>query len=425
MMRWIFYISWVGEQIVAEFETRAIHSPYIKPDPHGALQFPIYDGAAFEFETAEDIEKAFNGQKLAHTYSRITNPTVENFEQRVKNITRSQGVAALSSGMAAISNLILTICESGDNIITTKYLFGNTYSLFEKTLKPWGFQARYADLKNIKDIEGLIDNRTRAIFLETITNPQLEIVDIKLISEISRHHGIPVIADSTMTPLCFFQPRELGIDIEAISATKYISGGAAAVGGLIIDHGTYDWRKIPKLSDDARKHGPMTLLVRLKREVYRNLGACLSPHNAFLLSLGLESTKLRIEKSCSNAMTIGTYISELSKIVKVNYSGLEISPDHNIAKKQFNDKYGGLLTFNLQDKAECFRFINQLKLIKRATNINDNKTLIIHPASTIFCEYSQKLREEMGVPDNLIRLSLGIEEPADLIADIKQALEVV
>lgn len=414
-----------GEEEGEGLETRAIHNKYLKPDPHGALHFPVYDGVAFEFESAEDIEKAFLGTKPAHTYSRITNPTVENFEQRIRNITKSAGAAAVSSGMAAISNLILAVAKNGDNIITTKNIFGNTYSLFEKTLKPWGLETRYVDLKIPKRVEESIDKNTRAIFLETITNPGLEVVDIKQISEIAKRHGILLIADTTVTPLCFVDAKAIGLDIEVLSSTKYVSGGATCVGGLIIDYGTYNWQKNPKLADDAKKYGPLTLIIKLKREVCRNLGACLSPHNAYLQSLGLETLALRISKTCQNALDIAKHLSKQQKVAEVNYPGLENSRNFPVANKQFGGKFGGLLTFNLKSKQEAFRFINQLKLIRRATNLNDNKTLVIHPASTIFCEYDPKLRDEMGVPDTLIRLSVGIEDSKDLIADINQALEAV
>ena len=407
------------------FTTRAIHNKYLKRDSHNSLNFPIYDSVAFEFESAEDIEKAFLGQKPSHMYSRITNPTVENFEQKVKGITGSFGVVALSSGMAAIANLILTIAGKGDNIITTKYLFGNTYSLFEKTLKPWGLNVQYTDLTDVDRIESIINSRTKIIFLETITNPQLEIADIKALSKIARGNNILLVADTTITPPYLFNSREFGVDIEVLSSTKYISGGATSVGGLIIDNGTFDWLTIDKLKKDAEEYGPFTLVTRLKREVYRNLGACLSPHNAYLQSIGLETLALRADKSCDNTLAIAKYLEKQLGINSVNYPGLKSSEYNTIAKMQFPNGAGALLTFNLGSKEDCFKFMNRLKIIRRATNLNDNKTLIIHPASTIFCEYSAGLKEEMGVTETLVRLAVGIEDVEDLIEDISQALEVL
>ncbi|MDD5686586.1 MAG: aminotransferase class I/II-fold pyridoxal phosphate-dependent enzyme [Elusimicrobia bacterium] len=408
---------------MAGFTTKAIHTPYLKKDVHGSLQMPVYDSVTFEFESAEEIEAAFMGQKPRHAYSRITNPTVEHLEQKIKNVSGALAVVAVSSGMAAIANTVMNIAQKGDNIITTKYVFGNTYSLFEKTLAPWGLETRYADFSKPETIEKLINKNTKAIFFETITNPQLEVVDIKILSSIARKYSILLISDTTLTPIYFFNSKDLGIDIEVISSTKYISGGATSVGGIIIDNGIYDWSKIAKLENDAKKFGPFAFITKLKREVYRNLGSCLSPHNAYLQSIGLETLALRADKSCSNALTIAKSLGKSKRVVKVNYPGLESSPYHLISDKQFSGKFGALLTFELESREKCFSFLNKLKLVRRATNIQDNKTLALHPASTIFCEYSPQLKLEMGVPDTLIRIAVGIEDVEDIIDDIKQALE--
>ncbi len=407
------------------FTTRAIHFKALKKDPHGALNFPVYDSVAFEFDTAEDIALAFEGKKPSHIYSRITNPTVENFEQKIKSIAGASSVAALSSGMAAISNLIIAISQNGDNIITTKHLFGNTYSLFEKTLKPWGLETKYADLNDISSVKRLADENTRAIIFETITNPQLEVIDIAAISRIARKNNILLVADSTATPPGFTDLKKLGVNVEVLSSSKFISGGGTSVGGLIIDHGNYDWTSNPKLAGDAKKYGEYTLITKLKREVFRNLGASLSPHNAYLQTLGLETFLLRAKKSCANSLEIAEYLEKNPKVKKVDYPGLKGSKYYQIAKQQFGSLTGALLTFDLDSKNKCFAFINKLKTIRRATNFNDNKTLVLHPASTIFCEYSPELKLEMGVRDEMIRLAVGIEDVDDLINDIDSGLEAV
>lgn len=408
---------------MAGFATRAIHSPFVKKDSHGSLHMPVYDSVTFEFDTAEEIEEAFTGRKPRHTYSRITNPTVEHLEQKVKHITGSLSVLAVASGMAAISNVIIAIAGRGDNIITTRLIFGNTYSLFERTFKPWGLEVRYADFSAPDSLESLIDKNTRAVFFETITNPQLEIADIKKLSAIAHKHNILVIADTTVTPLYFFNSRDFGVDVEVLSATKYISGGATSVGGLIIDNGIYDWSNVPKLKEDSRQYGNLVFTAKLRREVYRNLGACLSPHNAYLQSLGIETIALRADKSCENTLKVAEYLSDCNKVKRVNYPGLLVSKYYAIADSQFGKNKGALLTFELSTREECFRFLNKLKMIRRATNINDNKTLIIHPSSTIFCEYSADLKQKMQVYETLLRLSVGIEDAEDIIDDIKQALE--
>ncbi|MCP3660463.1 MAG: O-acetylhomoserine aminocarboxypropyltransferase/cysteine synthase [Bacteroidetes bacterium] len=407
------------------FITKILNTKFIRKDPHGSLHMPVYDSVAFEFDSSEDLALAFEGKKLAHTYSRITNPTIEYFEQQIKAATSSQGVVAVSSGMAAITNLLMTVTQAGDNIITTKHLFGNTYSLLEKTLKPFGLEVKYTDLTNTLEIEKLIDSKTKAVFLETITNPQLEVSDIEAISKVAKDNNILLIADTTITPPYLFNSKKYGVDVEVLSSTKYISGGATSVGGLIIDNGTYNWNKNDNLAADARKYGPFTLVTKLKREVYRNLGASLSPHNAYLQSLGLETLALRADRSCANTLKVAEYLEKHHKVQNINYPGLESSKYFKIAKKQFGHKAGALLTFDLESKDSCFKFMDNLKIIRRTTNLNDNKTLVLHPASTIFCEYTEELKKEMNVRETMIRLAVGIEGIEDLLKDISNALEAV
>lgn len=405
-----------------KFTTKIVHNKFAKEDPHGSLHMPIYDNVTFEFKSAEELELAFQGKKPAHMYSRISNPTVEYFEQRLQAVTGAAGVMALASGMAAISNTILTVAQAGDNIITSKHLFGNTYSLFERTLKIWGLETRYTGLTDPQQAARLVDKNTRAVFLETITNPQLEVADIRALAQVTKKRGLLLIVDTTMTPPYVFPGKEFGVDIEVISSTKWISGGATSVGGVIIDHGLYDWKKNPKLCADAEKYGPFAFISRLRREVYRNIGACMSPHNGYLQSLGLETLALRVDAACANSFKLAEFLKGHPKVKQVNYPGLKGSLYYETARKQFASRPGAVLTFDLGSKDECFKFINRLKLVRRATNLQDNRTLVLHPGSTIFCEYSDGLKKEMGVRDTLIRLSVGIEDAGDLISDLEQAL---
>jgi len=407
------------------FTTKAIHGLFENNDCHKSLRTPIYDSVSFEFDDAQSISDAFTGKKPAHSYSRVTNPTVADFEQKINLLTEGLGTIALSSGMAAISNTILAIAQNGDNIITTKFLFGNTYSLFNETLKQWGLNVKYADFENINDIEKSINANTRAVFLETISNPQLAVYDIESIAEITKKHGILLIIDSTLTPPYLFKAKDFGVNIEIISSTKYISGGATSVGGLIIDYGNYDWQNIPKLKELNNKHGNNTFLIKLRKEVYRNLGACLSPHSAYLQTLGLETMALRIDKSCENAVKLCEFLKNNPKIKHINYPGLKENKYHENAVKLFKNKFGGLLTFDLSGKDECFKFIDNLKIIRRATNFNDNKTLIIHPSSTIFSEFTEEQKNNLGVSDATLRLSAGIEDIDDIIEDISQSLSMI
>lgn len=405
------------------FSTNAIHgvrNPH--KDQHGALRQPVYDSVAFEHESAEDIYQVFAGRKPKHAYSRITNPTVEEFENRIRLLSGSHAVIAVSSGMAAISNVLLALAGNSTNIITSRNLFGNTLSLMEHTLKPWGLEARFVSMTDPEQIYAAIDHRTRAVFLETITNPQLEITDIQTVADITAEHGIPLIVDNTVTTPYLFRSKDFGVSIEVLSSTKYISGGATSVGGLIIDNGNFNWDSSPRLVDWAKKMGPMALTASLRKEVYRNIGSCLAPHHAYLHSLGLETMSLRIEKSCANALAVARFLKEHKKVVAVNYPGLAESANHDIAAKQFNHRFGGILTFDLESRERCFALINSLKLIRRASNVNDNKTLILHPASTIFYEYSKEKLAEMNIRQTMIRLSVGIEDLTDIIHDLEVGL---
>lgn len=336
------------------FTTKALHTKFLKKDQHGSLHIPIYDNLTFKFDSSDELELSFLDKKPFHTYGRISNPTVENFEQKIKNITNSTRVISLSSEMVAISNFILTTASCDDNIITTQHLFGNTLSLFEKTLNPLGLHVKYADFTNPENIEKLIDEKTRAIYyFETITNPQLEVADIKKISDIAKKPNILTVVDSTLTPLYFCNSKSFVVDIEIISSTKYISGGATSVGGLIIDNGVFNCSNIPKFKDDSAKFGPFTLFSRLRRERYRNLGVCPSPNSAFLQSIELETLALRIEKSNKNCLKIAKFLSNNEEINYLNYPGLENSTYHKIAQKQFGNLFGGILTFDLVSKKDC------------------------------------------------------------------------
>ncbi len=386
---------------------------------------PVYDSVAFEYESSKELQLAFEGKLNTHSYSRISNPTVEDFEQRVRLLSDALGVIAVSSGMAAIANVLITLAETGSNIVTTRFLFGNTLSLLGKTLKDWGLETRFVDMSEPESIERIIDDNTRVVFLEVITNPQLEVADVKKITEIAHFRRIPVIVDGTLTTPYIFKSKDFGVDIEILSSTKYISGGATSVGGVIIDNGLFDWGRCGKLKEDSTKYGNLTLLVKLRREVFRNLGSCLSPHNAYLHTLGLETMSLRIEKSCSNALETARFLEKHPVVKSVQYPGLKSSRFHEIAVAQFKDKFGGLLTFELGNRDGCYRFMDNLRIIRRATNLNDNKTLVLHPASTIFCEFSEEQKKEMGVSDSMVRLAVGIEDSEDILEDIEQALEAI
>lgn len=406
----------------AGFTTTALNVPYSKKDPHNALQIPLYEAVAFEFDSAEQIEANFKGEYVAHVYSRTSSPTVEYFEQKLKALTSSHAVLAVGSGMAAISHTLLAALKSGENIISGDRLFGHTYSLFKETLPGLGIQTKFSDLKKASEIEKLIDKNTRVIYFETVTNPQLEIVNIEILATIAKKHNILLIADSTMTPPNVFQGGEMGVNIEVISTTKYISGGATSFGGAIVDHGNFDWTANPNFSKYTEKFGKNAFIARLRKNIYRNTGGSMTPQTAKFMIQGLDVLELRVEKCYQNCMKLGEFLESNKKVKKVVYPGLESDPDYELAKKQFNGIPGTIMTFDLESKAACYEFMNKLQIIRRATNLNDNKSLIIHPYSTIYAEFSEEERKNAGIFDTMMRLSVGIENVEDLIADIEQAL---
>ncbi len=405
------------------FTTTAIHGIRSKENPHGTLRVPTYDCVSFEYEDSKAIQQAFEGKRMAHTYSRISNPTVTHLEQTLRLLSGGIAVLAVSSGMAAISNTILALGSAGKNIITTKHLFGNTLSLFEKTLSAWGLEVRYVSMNDMDTIDTAIDTDTCCVFLESITNPQLEVADCNAISVVAQKHGVPLVADNTLMTPYLFNSRKNGVDIEILSSTKYISGGGTTVGGIIIDNGTFDWNKSAKLKEYAARYGSMTFIARLRQEIYRNVGACLSPHNASMQSLGLETLSLRIDKSCESSLEIAHFLSRHSTVQATHYPGLPDSASYDIAQKQFGSQSGGILTFDLKNIDYCFKLMDSLNVIRRATNVNDNKSLIIHPWSTIFAEYRDEEKCAMGIRPTMLRLAVGIEDIADLIKDLEQGLE--
>ena len=404
------------------FETRALHGHERQKESHNALRFPVYSGVAFDFAKAEDMELAFTYRKPAHAYSRITNPTVEHFERKLTLLEQGLGTIAVSSGMAAMTTALLALLGRGDNLVASKFLFGNTYSLLKNTLSEFGIETRFVDIRKIGRIAEAIDGQTRLILVETISNPQMVVPDFAKISALAANKGLILMVDGTVTTPYLFAAKDFGVHLVIHSTTKFISGGATSVGGVIVDLGAYDWTRVPALNKYHR-YGQGAFLARLRMEVHRNFGACMSPQSAYLQTLGLETLVLRVRTSCDNALALARYLRGRQEVRAVNYPGLGDSPYHILAQQQFNGHFGGVLGFELDGKHEAFRFINGLKLIRRATNINDSKTLVIHPASTIFADCSAGEKAGMNVSEGLVRLSVGIEHVADLLDDVGQAFE--
>lgn len=386
--------------------TSAIHSPFPRPDAYGALAMPVYHCLAYEFPDHQAMIDSFTQVSDDPDYSRVTNPTVIHLEQMVRRLTGAADVVAFTSGMAAISAAVMAVAGAGRRVVTSRHLFGNTYLLLTRTLARFGVETVLADLTDPEEVRRVVDDRTCCIYLETITNPQMEVADIKALADIAHAAGAALLADTTMIPFIYTDARALGIDAEILSSTKYISGGATSLGGLVIDYGTYP--------DIARN---------LRKDLLMNLGGYMTPHAAYMQTLGMETLSTRYEAQERNAMAVATALSRRPE-VKVCYPGLPDNPYHELAARQFGGRFGAMLTLTLPSQEACFRMIDALKLVRRATNLFDNRSLAIHPASTIFGTIDADTRRAMDVSDLLIRLSIGLENPADVIADLNQALDI-
>ncbi len=386
-------------------QTQAIHTRYDRPDAYGALSMPIYNNVAYEFEDAQTMSDTFRGKILAPDYSRTMNPTVTHLENKVRALTGARYVTAFNSGMAAISNALLALSGQGRSIVTSRHLFGNTFALLTQTLLRFGVETRLVDLTDLSSVEAAIDQTTCSIYLEVITNPQLEVASLEDLSRIAHKHGIPLVADSTVIPFTEHRLKSLGVDIEVVSSTKYISGGATSLGGLVIDY-----------------NAPEVFHERIASEMLFNLGAYMTPQAAYMQTLGLETLHARYALQSANALTLAQRLCSLPGIRKVNYVGLKDNLYHERAQKQFGPTAGALLTIDLESREKCFRFINNLQLVKRATNLFDNRTLAIHPASTIFGNFDENTRQQMDVRETTIRISVGLEDVDDIFEDIRQAL---
>jgi len=409
-----------------QYETKILTTKYQKPDAYGALSMPVYYTAAFEFESAKAMGDAFCGRSLAPSYARIANPTVTYLEERVRQLTEAQSVTALNTGMAAIHYALTAVSATGLNIVASKHLFGNSVSLLRDTLGAFGVEVRFADFTRPEEVAALIDRKTCALFFEIITNPQLFVADIRRLAGIAHAAGVPLIADTTIVPFSTFHADRFGVDVEVVSSTKYISGGGTGLGGLLIDYGRFDWSLSPSpvLQARVKRVGKrMAFTARVKTELITNLGALMTPQAAYMETLGLDTLDIRFHRQAETTLWLARQCLELPEIKRVNYTGLEDNPFHELSTTQFGPLPGAVFTIDLASKEAAWAFIDRLQVIRRATNLFDRKSLAIHPASTIFGLFTPEQCAEMSVPDTTVRLSIGLEAREDLLEDIKQSLE--
>ena len=405
------------------FNTALLHEGVDKKEKYGATLTPIYQSSAFYQQTADDLAGIFANKAPGYCYTRVANPTISVFENRINKLEGGVGTIAAASGMAALFNSITNIVRSGDEIISSASLYGGTIDLFTD-LEAFGIVTRYVENNNWEEIEAAINDKTRLIFAETIGNPSLDVTDIDKLSELAHSHGLPLIVDNTCATPYLIRAIEHGADIVVNSSSKYINGSSNSISGVLTDSGKFKWDKerYPGLADYI-KFGPYAYIAKLRNGLFRNTGACLSPQTAFLNSLGLETLGLRMERQCSNAEKLAHFLEDNYKDFTVNYPGLESSPWHEIAQREFKNGYGAIITLRVGSKENAFKLLDSLNIAYRLSNIGDTKTLVIHPASTISLHSTKKQQEDAGVFDDLIRISVGIEDFEDLRDDFVQAID--
>jgi len=418
-----------------KFDTITIHGGHTPDSETGARAVPIYQTSSYVFNSVEHAGNLFALKEAGNIYSRIGNPTTAVLEERLAQLEGGVGALATSSGQAAIALAILNITRAGQNFISSKYIYGGTYTLFEHTLGKLGIEARFVDLSDLDECEKLIDENTRLIYTESIGNPRNNVDDFEAIANLAHKYGIPFVVDNTVTTPYLFRPIEYGADIVVHSLTKFIGGHGTSIGGAIVDSGKFDWsnEKFPELNQpDPAYHGinywetfkEAAYITKARVQLMRDLGPTLSPFNSFLFIQGLETLPLRMEKHCENALKLAKWLENHPAVSWVNYPGLESHADYHKAKKYLPKGQGAIIGFGIKGgKAAGIKFIDSLKLLSHLANIGDAKSLIIHPASTTHQQLTPEQQAASGITDDFIRFSVGLEDVEDIIADLDQALK--
>jgi len=404
------------------FNTDALHKGLVKDTGYGATIAPIYQVSAFSYDSMENLEKVFGGKAPGFAYTRIGNPTVASFEQRINALEHGNGAVATASGMAAISHGFLNFLSSGDEVIASAGLYGGTIQLFS-VFRNLGIKIIYASDLSPEHLDTLYNHNVKAIFAETISNPSLEIIDIKALADYAHEKKIPLIIDNTTATPFLVNPIDYGCDIVIHSSSKYINGSADSISGVVIDSGRFAWdfEKYPALKE-YRMYGKLAYLARLRKDAWASLGGCLSPFNAYLNIIGLETLGLRMKQICSNAKGLAEALNRLDGVT-VNYPLLEGNAYKELAETQLKGFGGGILTIRAGSKEKAFKIINSLKTALVASNIGDVRTLVIYPATTLYLHNTVEEMHAAGVYEDTIRVSVGIEDVEDLIADFTAAIQ--
>jgi O-acetylhomoserine (thiol)-lyase len=419
------------------FETLSLHAGQQADPTTGARALPIYQTTSFQFKSTEHAANLFGLRELGNIYTRIMNPTTDVLEQRIAALEGGIGALALASGQAAETLGILNVAGVGDNIVASTDLYGGTYNLFRHTLPKIGITTRFVDGRDYEGFRKAIDGRTKLVFLELVGNPKLDVIDLETIAAIAHEQGVAVMVDSTTATPYLCRPFEHGADIIVHSATKYLGGHGTSIGGLLVDSGKFDWAngRYPEFTEpDPSYHGlvfsqalgPLAYILKARVQGLRDIGASLSPFNAFLFIQGIETLGLRMERHSQNALAVAKYLKEHAKVAWVNYPGLPEHPSYALAQKYMPKGQSGILGFGIKGgRTAGAKFIDSLKLFSHLANIGDAKSLAIHPATTTHSQLSAEEQALTGVSDDFVRLSIGIETIDDIVADLDQALAKV
>ncbi|UCG96669.1 MAG: O-acetylhomoserine aminocarboxypropyltransferase [Burkholderiales bacterium] len=419
------------------FDTLALHAGQAPDTATGSRAVPIYATTSFCFDDSEHAASLFNMERAGHVYSRISNPTVAVFEERVAALERGVGAIATASGQAALHLAIATLMDAGSHIVASRALYGGSHNLLAYTLKRFGIETTFVDPRDLDAWRGAVRPMTRLLFGETLGNPGLDVLDVPAVSALAHAHGLPLLVDSTFTTPYLMQPAELGADLVYHSATKFIGGHGTAVGGVLVDSGRFDWQASGRFELLTRPyegfHG-MTFadestvapfLLRARREGLRDFGACMSPHTAFLLLQGLETLPLRMARHVENARRVVAFLAAHPQIESIAYPELPSHPDHALAQRLLPKGCGAVFSFNLKgSRAAGRRFVESLQVFSHLANVGDAKSLVIHPASTTHFRVPDDELAAAGITQGTIRLSIGLEDPADLLDDLGRALKL-
>jgi O-acetylhomoserine (thiol)-lyase len=421
-----FLVLWRHSLINKGFTTKLVHADRLLNKPQdGAVHFPTSNSVLFEYQDVAELVKVFQGKQVGHVYSRSSSSSNTALQQILADLENGLGAITFSTGMAAISAVLLSLLKQGDHLIASQYLFGNTRSLVE-TLRNFGIEVTLVDVTDVQSVSDAIQLNTRAVYTETIANPVTQVADVAAIGQLCQKSNLLYIIDNTMTPSYFFDSNKVSASLTISSLTKYVGGHGNVLGGAVVDTGLFNWQDYPNIDDFYKVGDPQQWgLTQIKKKGLRDMGGTLSPQSASVISVGLETMALRIERCCKNALRLATYLHSHDKVENIYYPGLSDHPQHFIAREQFNGQYGGILSIDLVDGVDCFEFLNALELVISATHLGDTRTLGLPVASTIYYENGPQARAQMGISDNMIRFSVGIEDIDDLVADFEQAFDRV